>query len=234
MVEPIEGSPRPASTASIVQSWRDRLARRSGGGSFPALTVVLGVLVGVAVALATAVVVGGTMNGASPMQALPLAVRVTTTTTPPPPATVHVAGAVTQPGVVALADGSRIVDALEAAGGARPDADLARLNLAEIVMDGSRIYVPVAGEQPPPALSPTGGNGSGGGSAGGASPGAPLNLNAATAGELDTLPGVGPSTAAAIVAHRDANGPFAAVEDLLAVRGIGPAKLEAIRVLVAV
>lgn len=139
---------------------------------------------------------------------------------------VHVAGAVQTPGVVVIAVGSRVVDALAAAGGPRPDAELDAINLAAVVADGVRIYVPVVGEVPPaegPAGAPTG-----------AAPSGPVDLNRATAAELDALPGIGPATAAAIVAHRQANGPFASVDALADVRGIGPAKLDALRGLVGV
>jgi competence protein ComEA len=144
---------------------------------------------------------------------------------------VHVAGAVASPGVRRLPPGSRVVDALDAAGGALPGADLARVNLAAPLVDGQQVYVPKPGEQPPMAA----GAGAGGaaGSAG-AVPGALVNLNTATAEQLDTLPGVGPATAAAIIAHRDRHGPFTSVDQLVDVRGIGEAKLEQLRDLVAV
>jgi competence protein ComEA len=118
-------------------------------------------------------------------------------------------------------------DAIEAAGGARPRADAAALNLAALLVDGERVYVPRPGESVP---IPTSGAASG--SAGG--PPGPVDVNHATIEQLDELPGIGPATAAAIIDHREENGPFASVEDLEAVRGIGPAKLEAIRDLVSV
>ena len=126
-----------------------------------------------------------------------------------------------------LPAGSRVDAAVAAAGGARPDAAPGALNLAAPLADGTRIYVPVVGEEVPPtppvAVAP-----------GPTTPPGPIDLNRATAAELDELPGIGPSTAQAIVDHRTANGPFASVDDLEAVRGIGPAKLDAIRALVAV
>jgi competence protein ComEA len=145
---------------------------------------------------------------------------------------VHVAGAVASPGVRRLPPGSRVIDALDAAGGALPEADLARVNLAAPLVDGQQVYVPKPGEQPPVAAgagAPNGAAGSGGGV-----PGALVNLNTATAEQLDALPGVGPATAAAIIAHRDQNGPFTSVDQLIDVRGIGEAKLEQLRDLVAV
>jgi competence protein ComEA len=155
---------------------------------------------------------------------------------PPAQLVVHVAGAVMSPGVVHLAGGSRVVDAVRAAGGLRADADPDRTNLAAPLTDGQRVVVPVLG-QPLPSdvvlpgapVEPDGGSGADAtGTAG------PIDLNAATEAELDTLPGVGPATAQAIVAHREAEGPFRTVDDLLDVRGIGEAKLEAVRDLVTV
>ena len=142
------------------------------------------------------------------------------------PILVHVAGAVAAPGVYELPADARVEAAIAAAGGPIPQADPGSLNLAAVVADGERVYVPVVGETvPPPAAPAAGAN---------PTPPAPLDLNEATAEELDVLPGVGPATATAIVDHRARNGPFASVEDLEAVRGIGPAKLDALRGLVSV
>jgi competence protein ComEA len=153
---------------------------------------------------------------------------------------VHVVGAVAAPGIQRLPPGSRVVDALAAAGDALPDADLARLNLAAPLIDGQQVFVPRPGEPAPSTLAPAGGGtgitggGPGGTGATGTAQGGLVNLNTATAQELEALPGVGPSTAAAIIAHRDANGPFTSVEQLIDVRGIGDAKLEQLRHLVTV
>jgi competence protein ComEA len=136
---------------------------------------------------------------------------------------VHVAGAVVSPGVYELSPGARVRDAIMAAGGPNVAADWNALNLAALVADASRVYVPVVGEQVP--AEPTDGR------AGAESLG-PIDVNRATAEELDALPGVGPATAAAIVAERERNGPFAGVDDLDRVPGIGPAKLAALRDLV--
>lgn len=146
---------------------------------------------------------------------------------------VHVAGAVAAPGVQHLPAGSRVVDAVEAAGGSTPEADLGRINLAAALTDGQQVYVLRLGEPAPP-LPATGGPGAGDGGAGPAGAGGLIDVNTATAALLDELPGVGPTTAEAIVAHRDEHGPFLAVDDLLDVRGIGEAKLEQIRDLVTV
>lgn len=143
---------------------------------------------------------------------------------------VHVAGAVVAPGVHELPAGSRVVDAIEAAGGLAPTADGARINLAAPVRDGERVYVPTVGEPAPPPVA-----GDGGGPASGdAVRNGPLDLNTADEAALDALPGVGPTTAAAIIEHREQIGRFTSVDQLLDVRGIGEAKLEQLRPLVTV
>jgi len=148
---------------------------------------------------------------------------------------VHVAGAVARPGVVELADGARVTDAVAAVGGPTADADVDRLNLAAPLVDGARIAVPRVGAEPSSEVTTSVPGPAGAGGSGTGAPGEPtVNLNTATAEELETLPGVGPATAAAILAHREDNGQFGAVEDLLEVRGIGEAKLEAVRDFVTV
>jgi competence protein ComEA len=143
---------------------------------------------------------------------------------------VDVVGAVRAPGVVRVAAGARIVDAIASAGGASADADLTRLNLAAPVTDGTRIAVPRVGQ---PAVPVDPGAVSGGAAAGdGGAAAGPVNINNATAAQLDALPGVGPATAQAIVSDRQQHGPFASVDDLARVRGIGPAKLAQLRPLV--
>lgn len=149
---------------------------------------------------------------------------VTTTTAPPGPVVVHVAGAVGVPGVQRLPAGSRVIDAVDAAGGLLPDADAGRVNLAAELTDGTQVYVPAIGETPPPGVAPVSGEDSGG----------PIDLNIADAAALESLPGVGPATAAAILDHRERNGPFVSVDGLLEVRGIGEAKLAQLRDLVRV
>ena len=141
---------------------------------------------------------------------------------------VQVAGAVARPGVVTLPASDRVVDAIAAVGGARPDGDPQQLDLAARLVDGSRIYVPRRGE--------TLGAAPGGASTGGSSspgPAAPVRLNSATATELEALPGFGPSLAAAIVAERERRGGFRSVDDLRSVHGIGDRRLEQLRPLVA-
>lgn len=154
---------------------------------------------------------------------------------------IHVVGAVQQPGVYHLVVGARGDDALRAAGGPTRDADVRRVNLAAPLMDGQQFVVPRVGERLTSTV-PSLGSVVGGQSAGdtginpGVNLGAPLlvDLNQATVAELDQLPGVGPSTARAIIDHRTRNGPFASVDDLLAVRGIGHAKLAELKPFVRV
>lgn len=140
------------------------------------------------------------------------------------PAVVHVAGAVRRPGVYRLRAGARVDDAIRRAGGARSGADLDAVNLAAKVIDGQQILVPRRGRTAPSAA----GGGAGAAPAGGAAAG-PIDLNSATAEQLDTLDGVGPATAAKILAYRTAHGGFRSVDELAEVPGIGPKKLAALR-----
>jgi len=154
------------------------------------------------------------------------AATVPPTTVGPELLVVHVAGAVQAPGVYRLKPGSRVIDAVSAAGGVASDSNSDAINLAAVLADGERVYVPRVGEAAPVVVS--------GGSTASSAPSGPVDLNAASADDLDTLPGVGPATAAAILAYRERHGPFASVDDLAKVRGIGQAKLDALRGLVTV
>jgi competence protein ComEA len=138
---------------------------------------------------------------------------------------VHVTGQVTEPGVVELAVGDRVVDAVRAAGGFTTDADQSRLNLARPLVDGEQVWVGRPGEEPP-LLAPLAGAapGSSGGTAptGEAATAAPLlDLNAANQAQLEELPGIGPVTAGRILAWRDEHERFSTVEELMEVSGIG-------------
>lgn len=146
---------------------------------------------------------------------------------------VHVAGAVTRPGVVELPAGSRVIDAVEAVGGAFADADLDRLNLAAKLADGQRIYVPKVGQSDPGVASDGGGSTATGDASGGTS-GGKLNLNTATEAQLEDLPGIGPTYAQAIVAERQRRGGFKSVNELRSVRGIGDKRFAELAPLVTV
>ena len=149
----------------------------------------------------------------------------TATAVAPPDIKVYITGAVRSPGVYDVAEDSRLVDVLEAAGGATDDTDLAAVNLASRISDEQHFHVPTVGEtvqeapaqpQPPVASGASG----------------KINLNSADVGALATLPNIGDVRAKAIVSYREANGPFPDVDAVLGVSGIGPATLEAIRDLV--
>ncbi len=139
---------------------------------------------------------------------------------------VHVTGAVQQPGLYALPDGSRVADAVQAAGAA-DDADLDALNLAARVTDGQRLVVPRQGEPTPAAA---------GRPAGRAAPaaGSKVNLNTATAAQLDALPGIGPTLASRILDYRARNGPFADPQQLRDAKLVPAATYERIKDLISV
>lgn len=146
--------------------------------------------------------------------------------------TVHVAGAVTRPGLVRLPRQSRVADAIAAAGGLVLDADPASLNLARTITDGERLDVPRVGDPAAAAPGPEGQGGQGASRA--VRPDGTLDLNLATATDLEQLPGLGPVLAARVVQWRDANGPFTAAGQLREVAGIGERTFQALAPLVAV
>jgi len=128
---------------------------------------------------------------------------------------VYVSGSVQRPGLVTVESGARLADVIAAAGGALQTADLSRLNLAAGVRDAEHVHVPDVATERSGGSGPPSDDG--------------IDINTADAATLEQLPGVGPVLAARIVAHRDENGPFGAIEDLLDVSGIGEAKLAQIR-----
>jgi len=134
---------------------------------------------------------------------------------------VYVSGAVEHPDVYSLVENSRVKDALSAAGGFRSDADPSTLNLAAPLHDGQEIHVPTQGEAPRPSTSAV-------------HPSNPVNINTASAEELDGLPGIGPVLAQRIVEDRQANGPYESIEELARVKGIGPALLEKLQGLITI
>ena len=175
--------------------------------------------------IALAVVALATVGGAVLwyVRALPRPVEVTADPGPsalarasPSPAVVviHVAGWVRRPGVYELPVGSRVIDAIELAGGPREGADLSALNLAAVLSDAQQVLVPKRG---PPGSEP--GSGGSGGSDGGL-----INLNTATLAQLETLPGIGPVLAQKILDYRTEHGSFTRIEDLMNVSGIGEAR----------
>ena len=231
--------PLPPEGQPLWRTWFDELRRR--------VPVRPGMVV-----VAAAVVVALAGHGAALLRPAPPVTVATLPTAVPAPAepveppepaarsggrpgeevVVDVAGAVARPGLVRLRGGDRVADAVAAAGGVTADAETAGLNQARVVADGEQVRVPRAGEAPPPAPAEPWPGGTGGAPLAG--PVAPVDINRATLAELDTLPGVGPATATAIIAWRDENGRFRRVDDLLEVPGIGPARLERLRPLVRV
>lgn len=191
---------------------RARLRRRAG-----AALVIL--LAGCAIAvLTTALTPRGGMRDIPVLDEAPAAepgVAVPDTV----PIFVHVLGQVERPGLYELSAGDRVIDAIAAAGGLRDEADPAGVNLARLLSDGEQLTVPAVGEvsaSTAPGISSDG----------------RIDLNTADVGALDTLPRIGPAIAQRIIDHRNAHGPFASADDLLAVSGIGAKTVEALRPLV--
>jgi competence protein ComEA len=206
--------------------------------------IALAVVVAVALSIGGLLAFRGTAGGAARSTAtateagvpdLPFAGTTVASPTTAAPArlVVHAAGAVVNPGVYELAPGSRVGDLIAAAGGVRPDGDVDRLNLAAPLTDGVRLYVPRRGEAEIPTVAEPDQRAEPTSSGTAAAPG-PVDLNRATLEQLEQLPGVGPSIGQAIIDRRDRNGPFRSVDDLLDVRGVGPARLEQLRPLVTV
>jgi competence protein ComEA len=145
-----------------------------------------------------------------------------------PPIVVHVVGAVPKPGVYEFPQGSRVRDAVAAAGGLLAEADPAALNLAAMLEDGQRLEIPYQAGAEPASASAQGINSE-------STPSADLiNINTATLEELDSLPGIGPTTAQKIIEYRQQHGPFQTIEDIMNVSGIGPATFDKIKDLITV
>lgn len=217
----------------VDEGWRERLERWSGRRRD---SLVLLAIVGV---VATAALLLWQRN--PPAQIAPPSERIdapaamgpatggSTEVSPTAVVIVHVSGAVVRPGLYELPFGARVADAIDLAKGPRHSADLDSLNLAESLTDGQKVDVPRKGEAiavvPGPTTTTVGPQGSSG---------TVIDLNTADQAALETIPGVGPVTASAILAYRDEIGGFEAIDQLLEVTGIGPATLESMRPYVSV
>ena len=229
-IEPVVAEqPEPApAPASMLQSLRARITEhirfhpREAGA-----LAVLGVLVLIGAGLAYV--------RARPAAAVPPpAGGVSSTASPSGSAApsntivVDVVGAVRKPGVYDFAQGARVIDAVRAAGGLLPGAEPQAVNLARPLVDGEQIVVPKKGETPAAAAPGTGGGGSA------QQPGGKVNINSATAGDFENLPGIGPVLAQKIVDYRDQHGPFRSIQDLMKVSGIGQKKFDSLQAYVTV
>jgi competence protein ComEA len=224
------GSPEPPAALSVppaappdppaAPSWRAGLAALlPGADPGPTGARALALVAAVAVAVTGLVVWRGRPR---PVDVPPPAVAVASATPSAALLVVDVAGDVRHPGLVRLPPGSRVADALAAAGGLRPGATTEGLNLARRLVDGEQVLVgaPAAAAAPAPP--------------GGDAAGTPLDLNAATADQLDALPGIGPVLAERIVEWRTQHGRFATVDQLREVGGIGAKKFDSLKALLTV
>jgi len=183
----------------------------------PILYMVSGILLGLFVAVLVWVVARNPSGQAVTLRPAPTE----------QPIVVQIAGAVPRPGVYALAQGSRVQDAISAAGGFLADADKTGINLARAVVDGEQLEIPYADGASPVILDATP-------KAQSQSSAELVNVNTASPAELDTLPGIGPTTAQKIIDYREQNGPFLTKEDIINVSGIGPGTYERLKDLITV
>lgn len=200
----------------IPSGWRERLHDLVGRRreAWP-------ILLFVAALTLLALVIGG---GDAPAQIAPPATvpapSASTTPATGGPVLVHVAGAVRRPELYEFPAGARVADAIDTAGGALPKADLDALNLAEPLVDGAQVLVPLRGAAPAAAAGSTTAT---------TDAGSTIPLNSADQAQLETIPGIGPVTATAILEQREELGGFESIDQLLDVDGIGPATLDDIR-----
>lgn len=214
---------------------KPRRSHSSRGQMKPTLAVgavAVAVMAAIVVTAALGAFRGGVVieRESAPISTLSITAATPSAASTPEPATdpvfVHIDGAVVAPGVYEMTGSlPRVNDAVMAAGGLAGDADTSALNLAAVLSDGEKIYVPRQGE----VVAGQASSGAASGSDVGASSSGVININTATAEELDSLPGIGPSTAAAIVEDRERNGPFASPEDLMRVSGIGEGKFSKLK-----
>lgn len=232
--DPERPLPPPPLVSEMLRSWSEHLRIRHPWWDATRLILVATALVAVTGMVYMATTVDGSRgasrdpHGAPPttVDTVPFGESATvgpTASQRPSSLIIDVAGAVTHPGLVRIVAGSRVADAIDAAGGPTPDADLGRINRAAPITDGARVYVPHIGETSVPSALGDPGPASAAGPEASAVAG-PVNINTADAAGLDALPGIGPATAQAIIDYRTQHGPFARVEDLMDVRGIGEAK----------
>jgi competence protein ComEA len=212
----------------------------------PNWTLVIGLIVAAVLLIGAGYALANVRGADEPAGVEIIPPAPTATPAPPPtplptatsgPLRVYVSGAVVNPAVYELPPGSIIDDAVRAAGGFSADADPVAVNLAGPLADGMQIYVPTTAEgaaTPPPISAPAATTDPGASRMGGVTIGGLIDINLATQADLEMLPGIGPTTAANIIAHREANGPFATIEAIMDVPGIGEGKFAAMKDLITV
>ncbi len=212
----------------------------------PNWTLVIGLIVAAILLLMGGYALANVRGAAEPTGLEIIPPAPTATPLPPPtplptatagPLRVYVSGAVANPAVYTLPPGSIIDDAVRAAGGLSADADPVAVNLAGPLVDGMQIYVPTVDEgapTPPPVSAPAATADLGASRMGGVTIGGLIDINLATQADLEMLPGIGPTMAANIIAHREANGPFVTIEAIMDVPGIGEGKFAAMKDLITV
>jgi competence protein ComEA len=218
----------PVREIIVETGWRERL--EAFAGRRRDAWVLVAVMAGAVVLGLVLWARGAPTTVAPPARSTPQqrnAVAAAIAPSPEPVLLVHVAGAVHRPGLYEMPAGARVADAVQAARGPTKRSDLDALNLAEPLQDGLKIDVPRRGEAVAAAPAPQPG-------ASAAGPAVPVNLNVADQAALETIPEIGPVTAAAILEYRAQVGSFSSVEELLEVSGVGPATLEAMRPYVTV
>jgi competence protein ComEA len=212
----------------VTPSWRERLERIRGSRkeSWVLVAVIGAVILGALVLWTRGAPAVVAPPAQAPAEGAPAAEALGATAPEGGVVLVHVAGAVRRPGLYELPAGARVADAIDTAGGPRRNADLDTVNLAQVVSDAMKVEIPTRGQavSAPPAPGATPGL-----AVGGTAPAGVVSLNSADLGALETIPGIGPVKAAAILQYRDEVGGFSSVEELLDVTGIGPATLESIR-----